>query len=115
MGVAERADDDGDWREQLEALNEELEVLNAEARELEERIGENVVSLLEDRHDGEQSGIELAAGEAEVGLLRQITAGYAGPKASSTSMMARFLRSPNVDLRLDLDDIRYNVTGKFHR
>ncbi len=47
VGVAERADDDGDWREQLEALNEELEVLNVEARELEERIGENVVGLLE--------------------------------------------------------------------
>ncbi len=48
VGVAERQDDDGDWREQLEALNEELEVLNAEARELEERIGENVVGLLEE-------------------------------------------------------------------
>ena len=47
VGVAERADDDGDWREQLEALNEELEALNAEARELEARIGENVVGLLE--------------------------------------------------------------------
>ena len=47
VGVAERQDDDGDWREQLEALNEELEVLNVEARELEERIGENVVGLLE--------------------------------------------------------------------
>jgi type I restriction enzyme M protein len=32
----------------LEALNEELEMLNTEARELEERIGENVVGLLED-------------------------------------------------------------------
>ena len=49
VGVAEREDDDGDWREQLEALNEALEVLNAEARELEERIGENVVGLLEER------------------------------------------------------------------
>ena len=48
VGVAERADDDGDWREQLEALNEELEALNAEARELEARIGENVAGLLED-------------------------------------------------------------------
>jgi type I restriction enzyme M protein len=28
-------------------LNEELEVLNSEARELEERIGENVAKLLE--------------------------------------------------------------------
>ena len=47
MGVAEREADDGCWREQLEALNEELEVLNVEARELEERIGENMVGLLE--------------------------------------------------------------------
>jgi type I restriction enzyme M protein len=47
VGVAERADDDGDWRERLAALNEELEALNAEARELEARIGENVVALLE--------------------------------------------------------------------
>ena len=30
-----------------EALNEELEVLNAEARELEAKIAENVVELLE--------------------------------------------------------------------
>ena len=51
MGVAERAADDVDLREQLEELNEELEVLNAEARELEERIGENVVGLLEDSAD----------------------------------------------------------------
>jgi len=29
-------------------LNEELEVLNAEARELEERISENVAMLLEE-------------------------------------------------------------------
>jgi type I restriction enzyme M protein len=48
VGVAERQDDDGDWRAQLEALNEELEALNAEARELEEWIAENVAGLLED-------------------------------------------------------------------
>jgi type I restriction enzyme M protein len=47
VGVAERADDDGDWREELEALNEALEALNVKARELEARIGENVVELLE--------------------------------------------------------------------
>ncbi|MBM4457000.1 MAG: SAM-dependent DNA methyltransferase [Chloroflexi bacterium] len=47
VGVAERSDDDGDWREQLEALNEELEALNAEARELEGRIADNVIQLLE--------------------------------------------------------------------
>ena len=58
VGVAERPDDDGDWREQLEALNEELEVLNAEARELEKRIGENVVGLLGD----DEHGRNLAVG-----------------------------------------------------
>jgi type I restriction enzyme M protein len=32
----------------LEEQNEELEILNTEARELEERIAENVVKLLEE-------------------------------------------------------------------
>jgi type I restriction enzyme M protein len=48
VGVAERAVDDFDFKERLEALNEELEVLNAEARELEQRISENVAMLLEE-------------------------------------------------------------------
>ena len=47
VGVAERAAEDFDFAERLEELNEELEVLNAEARELEERIAENVAGLLE--------------------------------------------------------------------
>jgi len=47
VGVAEREEDDFDFAERLEELNEELEVLNAEARELEERIAENVAMLLE--------------------------------------------------------------------
>ena len=42
-----KADDDFDFAERLEELNEELETLNAEARGLEERIGENVAKLLE--------------------------------------------------------------------
>ena len=46
VGVTEKHVDDGDFAEQLEALNEELEVLNTEARELEERIAENVGKLL---------------------------------------------------------------------
>jgi type I restriction enzyme M protein len=46
VGVADRVEDDGDFHERLEALNEELERLNAEARVLEERIGENVGKLL---------------------------------------------------------------------
>jgi type I restriction enzyme M protein len=47
VGVAARAADDFVFAERLEELNEELEILNAEARELEERIAENVVKLLE--------------------------------------------------------------------
>jgi type I restriction enzyme M protein len=47
VGVAERAADDFEFAVRLEELNEELETLNAEARELEERIAENVSSLLE--------------------------------------------------------------------
>jgi type I restriction enzyme M protein len=47
VGVAERAVDDFDFKEKLEALSEELEVLNAEARELEARISENITMVLE--------------------------------------------------------------------
>ncbi len=47
VGVAAREEDDFDFKERLEEQNEELEALNAEARELEERIAENVVKLLE--------------------------------------------------------------------
>ena len=47
VGVAERKEEDFDFKERLEELNEELEALNVEARELEECIAENVVQLLE--------------------------------------------------------------------
>jgi len=47
VGVAAGVEDDFDFKERLGELNEELEILNAEARELEERIAENVVKLLE--------------------------------------------------------------------
>lgn len=47
VGVAARQEEDFDFKERLEELNEELEVLNSEARELEERIAENVAKLLE--------------------------------------------------------------------
>jgi type I restriction enzyme M protein len=47
VGVAEREDDGFDFAERLEELNEELERLNLEARELEERIGENVMQIIE--------------------------------------------------------------------
>jgi type I restriction enzyme M protein len=46
VGVAERAADDFEFAVRLEELNEELEVLNAEARELEAKIAENVSTLL---------------------------------------------------------------------
>ncbi len=47
VGVAERKADDFVFAERLEELNEELEVLNAEGRELEERIADNVAQILE--------------------------------------------------------------------
>jgi type I restriction enzyme M protein len=46
VGLAERAADDFDFKVKLEELNELLEVLNAEARELEGRIADNVANLL---------------------------------------------------------------------
>ena len=46
VGVAEREEDDFDFFERLEQLNEELEVLNGEAHELEEQISGNVTLLL---------------------------------------------------------------------
>ena len=47
VGVAEREADDFEFSERLQELNEELELLNTEARELEDRIAENVAKLLE--------------------------------------------------------------------
>ena len=47
VGVAARAEEDFDFKARLEELNEELETLNVEARELEARIADNVVKLLE--------------------------------------------------------------------
>jgi len=47
VGVAARTEEDFDFKERLQELDEELETLNVEARELEERIAENVVKLLE--------------------------------------------------------------------
>lgn len=47
VGVTAREEDEFDFKERLEELNEELELLNSEARELEERIADNVVKLLE--------------------------------------------------------------------
>ena len=47
IGVTEKGADDFDFAEKLEELNQELEVLNSEARELEDRIATNVAKLLE--------------------------------------------------------------------
>ena len=47
VGVAAREEEDFDFKERLAELNGKLEVLNAEARELEERIAGNVNWLLE--------------------------------------------------------------------
>lgn len=46
VGVAEGEADDFDFKERLQELNEELETLNVEARELEERISENISQIL---------------------------------------------------------------------
>ena len=46
VGVTEKEEDDFDFYERLENMNEELEKLNVEARDLEERIAENVERLL---------------------------------------------------------------------
>ena len=46
VGVAARAADEGDFAARLEELHEELTALNAEARELEERIDENVAMIV---------------------------------------------------------------------
>ncbi|MCJ7553863.1 MAG: type I restriction-modification system subunit M [Ignavibacteriaceae bacterium] len=46
VGVIEKAADDFDFYEKLEELNEELEVLNAEAMELEEKINDNIIEML---------------------------------------------------------------------
>lgn len=48
VGVAEKDAEDFDFAEHLEELNEELEVLNAEAHELEDCITYNISSILDD-------------------------------------------------------------------
>jgi type I restriction enzyme M protein len=48
VGVAPgQTQDDGEFKEKLEALQEELEGLNAEAAQLQSRIAQNVAELLE--------------------------------------------------------------------
>jgi len=47
VGVADGPKEDFDFKERLEEQNEELEKLNTEAHELEERIAENVAKLVE--------------------------------------------------------------------
>ena len=47
VGVGARAADEFDFAERLEELNEELEAMNVEARELESRIAEGIASVLE--------------------------------------------------------------------
>jgi type I restriction enzyme M protein len=48
VGVAEPEEEEYDFKEKLEELNEALERLNLEARNLEERIRGNVRKLLEE-------------------------------------------------------------------
>jgi len=48
VGVAEGKTEDFDFREKLGGLQEKLELLNAEARQLEKSIAQNVSELLEE-------------------------------------------------------------------
>ena len=48
VGVAEREADTFDFTERFGELNEELEVLNAEAHQLEGQIAENAAMILEE-------------------------------------------------------------------
>lgn len=50
VGVTARAADGIDFATRLEELNEELEALNGQAHEMEERISENVVRVLNGDH-----------------------------------------------------------------
>lgn len=47
IGVAEGAVEDFDFKERLQGLNEQLQLLDAEARVMQERISENIQRLLE--------------------------------------------------------------------
>jgi len=47
VGVTEKDEDEFDFKERLEELNEELQVLNVEARELENQISENITKIME--------------------------------------------------------------------
>ena len=49
VGVATQETEDFDFSQRFGELNEELEILNAEAHQLEERIAENVAKILENR------------------------------------------------------------------
>ena len=47
VGVAEKSTEEFDFKERLEELNEELEMLNAEAHNIEGQISENIAEILE--------------------------------------------------------------------
>lgn len=48
VGVTEKEKESFDFKERLEELNTELELLNSEAHELEAKIGNNIALLLEE-------------------------------------------------------------------
>ena len=49
VGVATQETEDFDFMQRFTELNDALEILNAEAHQLEERIAENVAKILENR------------------------------------------------------------------
>jgi type I restriction enzyme M protein len=48
VGVAKEDDEDFDYKERIEELNEELELLNTQASNLEKQIANNISELLDD-------------------------------------------------------------------
>ena len=80
VGVAERPPDEFDFYERLEELNEELELLNAEAHELEEKIAENVESNVGDGETMTGLMVERRLVRLEE-VCREITVGHVGPMA----------------------------------
>ena len=51
VGIAAKEGEDFDFYERLEELNEELQQLNLEAKELEDMISHNIIQIMEAKND----------------------------------------------------------------